>query len=981
MHMNQNALTLALAAALLTQAHAESVPGPSSDAAPVPVRQTKPRFSYPARPHLGGSSVLYDQSGVADAIVPAQDYQSTYDAFDSEAADDFVVTDPAGWTVSGVNFQVSYTTPPSGDNYDVSIYEDASGSPGTPSCEYASVSGVLDASETELSIALPAPCELAPGRYWVAFSSNLNFPPYAYWMAGQGAAVDDIANWRNAGDGDGTGCTDWSPMSSCVTPGSMTIGSGDSNLLFQIIGAVGASSGCGAGQLCLVTTVGTDMTPGACTAAQAVDATVGDQINFCYTVTNNTGIALDYHSLQNNVDGVLFAMTHDPLQDGETRQYNRIETVSQSATYTSTWTGQDVAPGYVAAIENGGGDCSDRIFADGFDDPETCPDEGFIGIATTGTSLGFDDEDTLDITMPFSFNFYGTTSNVISISNNGGILFASGWNLAFINESLPADVVGPPAIMPLWDDFAGTQGDVYYETHGSAPNRQFIVEWFNRAHMSGPANIDGATFELILGENGAIRFEYDDIAYSGFNNFEGDPDDCTGGLCATIGLQNDMSLYNQFSAFEASVADHSGILWTPAAPQIYTATDSVTVNVGAPQIVINPSPVVGSVPAGASTTIPFSVENHGDRDLDWTLAEAGPANLHFPPPGTRFSMPLGDPARVSAAPVPAALRHPNAGKPKDPSFHLPFGGVPTFAFDVYHSQFVTFDVLAPGTVEVVAPPGYRQWTGGAFVNGDFSKFYVLGGLAFIPPGGADMLAAIDTATGAETIIGPANSQSAGWNGMAYDSTSDKLYAVAGCGFNPHLATIDAQTGTATLVGTLPSDSCMIAIAIDAGGDMYGLDIATDALYAIDKTTGNDALIGSIGFNANYLQDMAFDQSTGILYLAGFDADAITDSIYTVDVTTGLASIVGPLGATLGEVDAMGIETIGGPCGQEQDLPWLSLSPLSGFTPPSGASAVTASIDGSGANAGDILSGTVCAHSNDPAEPNHVLATPITVDVN
>ena len=96
--------------------------------------------------------------------------------------------------------------------------------------------------------------------------------------------------------------------------------------------------------------------------------------------------------------------------------------------------------------------------------------------------------------------------------------------------------------------------------------------------------------------------------------------------------------------------------------------------------------------------------------------------------------------------------------------------------------------------------------------------------------------------------------------------------------------------------------------------MYGMDIVSDALFAIDKTTGNDALIGSIGFNANYAQDMAFDLSTGILYLAGFDGDAFTDYMYTVDTTTGtrepdrLRSV-----RAFGEVDAMGIETAGGPC--------------------------------------------------------------------
>ena len=77
--------------------------------------------------------MLYDQSGIADGIVPAQNYQSTFDAYDSEGADDFVVTDPAGWTVSAFNFQVQFTSSASGATYDVDIYDDASGSPGAPS--------------------------------------------------------------------------------------------------------------------------------------------------------------------------------------------------------------------------------------------------------------------------------------------------------------------------------------------------------------------------------------------------------------------------------------------------------------------------------------------------------------------------------------------------------------------------------------------------------------------------------------------------------------------------------------------------------------------------------------------------------------------------------------------------------------------------------------------------------------------------------
>ena len=66
----------------------------------------QPRFKYPNQAHLSVGTVLYDQTGVAENGAPAQNFQSAYDPYDSVGADDFVVTDAEGWTVSGFNFQV-----------------------------------------------------------------------------------------------------------------------------------------------------------------------------------------------------------------------------------------------------------------------------------------------------------------------------------------------------------------------------------------------------------------------------------------------------------------------------------------------------------------------------------------------------------------------------------------------------------------------------------------------------------------------------------------------------------------------------------------------------------------------------------------------------------------------------------------------------------------------------------------------------------
>jgi hypothetical protein len=983
--MRKSTIAIGIAAALSTQAfvtttNADAAVKSKPQKASGPVN-TQPHFILPHHNRAIEGSVLYDQAGggVVNGA-PSQNFESSFDQYDAQGADDFVVTDAAGWTVSGFNFLVSATSDPSSATYDIVVLPDAGGVPGaSPVCSYPAAAGVLDGTNTSLSVSLPTACVLSQGTYWIEMVVNLDFTAggQVFWSdnsAGSGAN----SKWQNPGGGFGTTCSTWSDLIDCG-PSSSPVGGGQTAFNFQVIGAVGGGGGtCDAGDLCLVSTVGTDTTAGACATTDTIDVSQGDQVNFCYTITNNTGVELDYHTLQNNVDGTIFSLLNQPVAPGASFQFNKIATVGTTNTYNSTWTGQDVPPGYLAEVTTGGGGgCADRIFADGFDGTTVpCPPTGgFIDITATGTPLNNSDDQSVAVTMPFSFNFYGTTANTLCVDNNGFVLFnttncPSGGH--FTNTSLPGTSLSAPAFLPMWDDFDSESGNVYTDTRGTTPNRQFIVEWFDRVHFQGSTNPDGATFELILNEDGTIQFEYSDVEYTGGL----ESGDCGGGVCATIGLQNDQSLFNQFSAFEASVTDDSGIKWTSTTPQVFTGTDTATVNVGAPQIVITPSPITGSVPAGGTSTIPFTVGNTGDRDLNWSLTEAGPANLHFPPAGPRFTMPLGDPAKVSNRPVPLALRHPST-KPAQHSLHVPLGvpGVPVFGADIYNNNFETFDALNPAVTTTVAPTDGTAWTGGSFVDGDFSKLYAISGSFAANP---DTFATIDTATGGYTVIGNPNSNGAGWNSLAYDSTTGTMYAVTGCPSGSSLYTIDLTTGAETLVGALTNETCTVAIAFDADGNLFGMDIVSDTLFAIDKTNASDSAIGGIGFNANYAQDMKFDQSTGILYLAGFNADNFSDAMYTLDLTDGHSTLIGNIGPSTQEVDAFDIETAGGPCAQPQDLPWLSLAPTSGTTTPGSTTPVTASIDGAGTTDGDVLSGTVCAASNDP--DNHTLATPITVTV-
>jgi hypothetical protein len=995
--MRKSTIAIGIAAALATPAFVASTNANAAvkhklQRASGPIH-TQHHFKYPNHSQPTGSTVLYDQTGSVVNGAPSQNFESAFDQYDAQGADDFVVTDAAGWTLSAFNFVVSATADPSSATYDIVVLpDDGSGLPGsTPVCSYPGATGVLTSGNTALSVALPSPCVLAQGTYWIEMVVNLDFGTggQVFWSDYSPSGTGSNAKWQNPGGGFGTACSTWSDMATCVGTGS-PVGGGQTAFMFQVVGAVGGGGGgtCDAGDLCLVSTVGTDTSPGACGTTDTIDASVGDQLNFCYTITNNTGVELDYHTLENNIDDTLFSLLNEPVPPGGTFQYNHVETMGPEATYTynSTWTGQDVPPGYAAEVETGGGGgCPDRIFADGFDGstPPCGGGSNFVDISSTGTPLGLSDDGSADVTMPFSFNFYGTTSNLITVANNGGIIFNTpGAGLTFSNVSLPAALSGP-AILPLWDDFDSSSGNVYTDTRGSSPNRQFIVEWYQRTHFSG--NTDSATFEVILNEaDGTLQFEYLDVDYTADGDVSNPPDPpvCDGGVCATIGLQNDPGLFNQFSAFEASVTDNSGIKWSPTTPQVFTGTDTVTVNVGAPDINVVPPSITGTVPAGGSTSTVMDIQNLGNRDLNWTADEAPPPQFHFPI-GPRYAPSTLRPGETNVGrqrPSQEWLRAHGLGGQQKPARHVsnPLGGTtPSFGCSIISSsscEYVSFDADVPGTLNDIANENELMF-GATFVNNDFTKEYVVG----YPSGD---LETIDTTTGARTTVG-STGQGTNTRDIAYDAQTGTTFGTAISGDMTDLFTVDTTTGAMTLVGTINGvgePSYVMGLAVDpSNGLMYGIEIVSSTLIAIDKTSGDASTVGSLGFSTRFGQGLDFNAATHTLYLASIDYGGGTgQNMYTVDLTTGAASLVGPFPSGTIQIGAFGIAVPNGPCGTPADQPWLSLSPTSGTTAGGDDSPVTVSINAAGTSDGDTLAGTICVRSNDPDEA--VVEVPVTYTV-
>ncbi len=145
-----------------------------------------------------------------------------------------------------------------------------------------------------------------------------------------------------------------------------------------------------------------------------------------------------------------------------------------------------------------------------------------------------------DVSMPFTFNFYGVNYDMISVCSNGWIAPGGSDQASFMNSQIPAPQGPSPMIAPFWDDLVTTGGSVLY--YHDLTEHAFIIEW-SRVHTDY-ANSE-ETFQVIIYDpavyptpsgDAEIVFQYLNVSNTSTGNYGGYP--MQHGQFATVGLED-----------------------------------------------------------------------------------------------------------------------------------------------------------------------------------------------------------------------------------------------------------------------------------------------------------------------------------------------------------------------------------------------------------------------------------------------------------
>jgi hypothetical protein len=165
--------------------------------------------------------VLYDQNSDSQGYSDiSQNFESSFDAYDSQGADDFTVPSGSTWKVSEVDVTGLYFNGPGpAVSENVFFYKADKKSGGVKKlvAEFDNVVGDDDGIGDFVINLGKKGVKLKKGDYFVSVQANMDFSVGGEWgWATRNTQVGTAAQWQDPGDGFGTGCTSWSDEQVCL---------------------------------------------------------------------------------------------------------------------------------------------------------------------------------------------------------------------------------------------------------------------------------------------------------------------------------------------------------------------------------------------------------------------------------------------------------------------------------------------------------------------------------------------------------------------------------------------------------------------------------------------------------------------------------------------------------------------------------------------------------------------------------------------
>ncbi|MDG4828833.1 PQQ-dependent sugar dehydrogenase [Solwaraspora sp. WMMD1047] len=158
------------------------------------------------------------------------------------------------------------------------------------------------------------------------------------------------------------------------------------------------------------------------------------------------------------------------------------------------------------------------------------------------------------VDLPFPVLFYGRRYERAWVSTNGFLSFQDPGLPGAINAGLPDAGLPNAAVHPFWDDLVvRADSSVRSAVRGSAPNREFVVEWRDvYLYGSSTAKI---SFQLSLAESGRITFNYAGLTGTSLREL---------GSGATVGIEDGTGgVALAYSVNHAVLVDGRAVVFNP----------------------------------------------------------------------------------------------------------------------------------------------------------------------------------------------------------------------------------------------------------------------------------------------------------------------------------------------------------------------------------------------------------------------------------